>query len=138
PRRRWSAGWPGPPGSHQGEAAFGGSTLLPPAGTSSARVLTRSGNDICDRDHVWSLHRSGANFLMADGAVRFFPYSTEPMVLALASRSGGESHGRGRNPNSPPPRSEPHGGDATRTGSGRRRWIRARAAKRRGASRPGA
>lgn len=44
----------------------------------------------CDRFHVWSPHPGGANFLLADGAVRFFPYSAEPTILAMASRSGGE------------------------------------------------
>jgi prepilin-type processing-associated H-X9-DG protein/prepilin-type N-terminal cleavage/methylation domain-containing protein len=44
----------------------------------------------CDRFHLWSLHTGGANFLFADGSVRFLSYSAEPIVLALASRDGGE------------------------------------------------
>ena len=44
----------------------------------------------CDRYHLWSLHTGGANFLFADGSVRFLPYSTEPMVISLATRAGGE------------------------------------------------
>ena len=45
----------------------------------------------CDMFHYWSLHPGGANFLMADGSVRFLWYSSEPGLLsALATRAGGE------------------------------------------------
>jgi len=44
----------------------------------------------CDRYHLWSLHPGGANFLFADGSGRYLPYSAEPLIMALASRSGGE------------------------------------------------
>jgi prepilin-type processing-associated H-X9-DG protein len=44
----------------------------------------------CDRYHLWSLHPGGANFLFADGAARFLPYSAAPIMPALATRSGGE------------------------------------------------
>jgi len=44
----------------------------------------------CDRFHLWSLHRGGANFLFADGSVRFLPYSSHSIVSKLASRDGGE------------------------------------------------
>jgi prepilin-type processing-associated H-X9-DG protein len=44
----------------------------------------------CDRFHLWSLHIGGANFLFADGSARFLPYSTEPLMMALGSRNGGE------------------------------------------------
>lgn len=44
----------------------------------------------CDRYHLWSLHAGGANFLFADGSARFLAYSAEPLMIALASRSGGE------------------------------------------------
>lgn len=45
----------------------------------------------CDRYHFWSLHPSGANFLLADGAVRFFRYTARDVLPALATRAGGES-----------------------------------------------
>lgn len=44
----------------------------------------------CDRYHLWSLHTGGANFLFADGTVRYLPYSAEPSLIALGSRDGGE------------------------------------------------
>jgi len=46
----------------------------------------------CDRLHFWSLHPGGANFLLADGSARFFPYVAygREMMIALATRNGGE------------------------------------------------
>lgn len=45
----------------------------------------------CDRYHFWSLHPGGSNFLFADGAVHFLPYSAKHVVPLLATRSGGEA-----------------------------------------------
>jgi prepilin-type processing-associated H-X9-DG protein len=44
----------------------------------------------CDRWHLWSFHPGGANFLFADGAARFLPYSAEPLMIPLATRNGEE------------------------------------------------
>lgn len=48
-------------------------------------------NDNCDQVHFWSLHAGGANFLLADGSVRFLTYSIQPDVFPqLCTRAGGE------------------------------------------------
>jgi prepilin-type processing-associated H-X9-DG protein len=44
----------------------------------------------CDRFHLWSLHTGGANFLFADGGVKFLTYASEPIIIPLATRGGGE------------------------------------------------
>jgi prepilin-type processing-associated H-X9-DG protein len=44
----------------------------------------------CDRAHLWSLHRGGANFAFVDGSVRYLPYTASPIVNALCTISGGE------------------------------------------------
>jgi len=44
----------------------------------------------CSHFHFWSLHSGAANFLFADGSVRFLRYSTDAVFPALASRAGGE------------------------------------------------
>jgi len=44
----------------------------------------------CDMYHFWSPHRGGANFVFADGSVRFLAYSVSPLMRSLASRNGGE------------------------------------------------
>jgi prepilin-type N-terminal cleavage/methylation domain-containing protein/prepilin-type processing-associated H-X9-DG protein len=44
----------------------------------------------CDQFHFWSLHPGGANFLLADGSVRFLTYDAAGVLKALATRAGGE------------------------------------------------
>jgi len=44
----------------------------------------------CNLYHYWSLHTGGANFAFSDGAVRFMPYSSRPVMPALASRNGND------------------------------------------------
>ncbi len=44
----------------------------------------------CNYLFYWSYHPSGANWLFADGSVRFIPYSASPMMAGLSTRNGGE------------------------------------------------
>ena len=46
--------------------------------------------DLCDFNHFWSNHPGGANFALADGSVRFIPYSAAKVLVALGTRNGGE------------------------------------------------
>jgi prepilin-type N-terminal cleavage/methylation domain-containing protein/prepilin-type processing-associated H-X9-DG protein len=44
----------------------------------------------CGMFHFWSPHSGGANFAFADGSLRFFRYSANGIMPALATRAGGE------------------------------------------------
>lgn len=46
--------------------------------------------DPCDRHHYWSLHGSGANFLMADGAARWLPFAARFQLRYLATIAGSD------------------------------------------------
>jgi len=59
-----------PPGPY----AFGPDTLTNP----------------CAMFHFWSMHSSGANFLLADGSVHFLAYARSDVLPALATRAGRE------------------------------------------------
>ena len=43
-----------------------------------------------DSNHFWSFHANGANWVFADGSVRYLPYSASAVTIPLASRNGGE------------------------------------------------
>ncbi|MBY0512823.1 MAG: DUF1559 domain-containing protein [Gemmataceae bacterium] len=47
-------------------------------------------DDPCGMFHFWSPHPGGANFLFADGSVRFLKYTADPVLPALSTRAGGE------------------------------------------------
>jgi prepilin-type processing-associated H-X9-DG protein len=44
----------------------------------------------CDTFHYYSEHRGGANFVFADGSVRFLSYPADSVMVALGTRAGGE------------------------------------------------
>jgi prepilin-type N-terminal cleavage/methylation domain-containing protein/prepilin-type processing-associated H-X9-DG protein len=44
----------------------------------------------CDVLHFWSTHPGGANFLFADGSVRFLSYDAADILPALSTRNGRE------------------------------------------------
>jgi prepilin-type processing-associated H-X9-DG protein len=60
------------------------------ANTQSSRYFYGRIDNPCDRFHYWSLHPGGANFIFADGSVRFLAYTADPILGALATRAGGE------------------------------------------------
>jgi prepilin-type N-terminal cleavage/methylation domain-containing protein/prepilin-type processing-associated H-X9-DG protein len=85
------AGWDG---YGSGDVVLGARETFAAAvlGCPAEKVGLRPGNvnEPCDQLHFWSLHTGGANFALADGAVRFLPYNADGVLPALCTRSGGE------------------------------------------------
>src|SRR5262245_43707575 len=54
------------------------------------RDVTGAIREECDLFQFWSDHHGGAYFLFGDGSVRFLLYGADPIMPALATRSGGE------------------------------------------------
>lgn len=47
--------------------------------------------DVCDIQHFWSLHQTGAVFAFGDGSVRYITYRNDTgLIRDLATRNGGE------------------------------------------------
>ena len=64
---------------------YSGCTL---PGYFSPGIVTRN----CDTTHYWSFHSNGANWLLADGSVRFLQYEVGTTILPkMATRNGGET-----------------------------------------------
>jgi prepilin-type N-terminal cleavage/methylation domain-containing protein/prepilin-type processing-associated H-X9-DG protein len=50
----------------------------------------KSPSERCAVTHYWSLHPNGANWLLADGSVRFISYQGVTTITQMASKDGGE------------------------------------------------
>jgi prepilin-type N-terminal cleavage/methylation domain-containing protein/prepilin-type processing-associated H-X9-DG protein len=61
-----------------------------PCGLGPFRYQPGRLDDYCSVFQFWSLHPGGANFLFADGSVRFLRYEADAILPALATRAGGE------------------------------------------------
>jgi prepilin-type N-terminal cleavage/methylation domain-containing protein/prepilin-type processing-associated H-X9-DG protein len=48
-------------------------------------------NPLCDQFHFWSYHPGGANFLLGDGSVHFYPYQADNVMPPFGTRNGGEA-----------------------------------------------
>jgi prepilin-type N-terminal cleavage/methylation domain-containing protein/prepilin-type processing-associated H-X9-DG protein len=61
-------------------------------GCPSSKVGLQPGNldTPCDQVHFWSQHTGGANFLLADGHVRFVVYAGNGVLPAMCTYKGGE------------------------------------------------
>ncbi len=94
------AGWDG---SGVGDVLMGARSVNYAAalGCNTNKVGFQPGNfnNPCDQVHWWSPHTGGGNFLLGDGSIRFFAYSTtdggqpgntNSVLVQACSRNGGE------------------------------------------------
>jgi prepilin-type N-terminal cleavage/methylation domain-containing protein/prepilin-type processing-associated H-X9-DG protein len=73
-------------------AVYANSGTMPPIACANffPEQFRPGANNNCDAHHFWSAHPGGGNWIFADGSVRFLAYQSEPILAALATRSGGE------------------------------------------------
>jgi prepilin-type N-terminal cleavage/methylation domain-containing protein len=70
--------------------AIGGSPSCDAPPANKVGMMPGKPSLFCDGSHFWSFHPGGVMFLFGDGAVRFVPYTANPILPALSTRSGGE------------------------------------------------
>jgi hypothetical protein len=67
----------------------GSTSSRPLPGTFRVPII-RPYDGTAESNHFYSMHTGGSNWLLGDGAVRFIPYSAQPITIPMASRAGGE------------------------------------------------
>jgi prepilin-type N-terminal cleavage/methylation domain-containing protein len=73
-------------------ANYSSAPNLPCDGPAANKIGLQPGKPLvgCDAAHYWSFHSGGSQFLMGDGSCRMLTYSSNPLLPALSTRSGGE------------------------------------------------
>lgn len=54
-------------------------------------IHTGVAEEQCHANHPWSYHRGGANFVLADGSVRFFSHAARLILVDMSTKSGNET-----------------------------------------------
>lgn len=62
-----------------------------PCPNGQARFSQGNVTNNCDHHHFWSMHTGGGNWLLGDGSVRFFTYSSAATIISMSTRAGGET-----------------------------------------------